>query len=484
MRQQRHIHIPIPWSKRILAAAVAACAVIVGLSLPVGDILADQRETPSFQLPRYEKFKLQNGLTVYLMEQHQVPLIYVSALFPAGAVKDCDKPGLAYLTAEALLFGTWSYRKAQIEDRLEFLGARYYSYANLETAGVSVSFMSTDLDQVLPLFKEVIQNPTFDPGEFEKRKKRLLLELAQEKERPSAVLDTYFNKFLFGPHGYGNPIYGTRASVQKIGSRDAKAFYEAHYRPEDSALVIVGDFQTGPMKRRVQELFSFWKSAGKLSPSERGLLPAHDRSRILLVNKSDSTETQFAFGGLGIPRNHPDYVAVRVVNTVLGGRFTSLLNDALRVSAGLTYGASSSFNTYRDSGSFVVSSFTSTENTFKAVDLALAVLNRIHAEGVDEESLTSAKAYLIGQFPTSYETPGSLASLLASMFFYGFDETFVSEYRKRVEGVTVEKTRELIARHFPRDRLQFVLIGKALELRDRAGNYGELYEKEIKSDRF
>ncbi|OPY91571.1 MAG: Peptidase M16 inactive domain protein [Syntrophaceae bacterium PtaU1.Bin231] len=463
---------------------VVLAAIVLAAAAGIPPARAAERESRDFRLPPHVTFRLENGLTVSLMEQHQVPLITAIALFPAGAARDAGMPGLAYLTAEALLFGTRTRTKAQIEDRLEFLGARYYAWADLETAGVFFSFMSADRDAVLPLMRDVIRDPAFDPAEFAKRKKRLLLELVQQKERPSAVVDAYFNRFLFGPHGYGNPVYGTRASVKNITRLDAKAFYDRHYRPEDSVLAIVGDFETEDMRRRIEGLFSSWRPRGRPTVLEQPPLPRHDRSRVLLVNKDDATETQFAFGGFGIPRNHPDYIAVRVVNAVLGGRFTSMLNDALRVSEGLTYGASSTFNTYRDAGSFVISSFTSTENTFKAVDLALAVLERLHEQGVDEKTLESAKAYLVGQFPTSYETPGSLANLLAAMFFYGFDESDVNGFRQRVEGVDVQKAREIIARHFPRERLQFVLIGKAAALRGRAGRYGELTEKEIKADGF
>ena len=466
-----------------IMAALGAWAAIC-LFLPPGSSNAAQRETSSFTLPAYEKIKLKNGMTVYLMEHHGVPLIYVSAVFPAGAVRDAGKSGLAYLTAETLLSGTKSYRKKQIEERLELLGVKYYAYADLESAGLSMSFINTDQDQVFPILKEVIQDAVFDPAEFEKRKKRLLLELVQEKEQPSTVIGAYFNKFVFGSHVYGNPVYGTRASVKKIRSIDAKAFYNAHYRPEPSALVIVGDFQTAQMKKKVQEYFEAWRSNKKTLLPEGIPLPAFDKSRVLLVNKSDATETQFAFGALGIPRNHPDYVAVQVVNTILGGRFTSRLNDALRVNAGLTYGASSSFNAYKDSGTFVISSFTSTDNTVKAIDLALDVLKRLHTEGVDQETLTSARNYLIGQFPPLYETPGSLAKLLSAMFVYGFDESFVNNFQKNVESVTVEEGREMIAKHFPKDNLQFVLIGKAAAIRDQVGKYGEFAEKDIKSDGF
>jgi predicted Zn-dependent peptidase len=177
-------------------------------------------------------------------------------------------------------------------------------------------------------------------------------------------------------------------------------------------------------------------------------------------------------------------VAVQLVSTILGGRFTSWLNDALRVNAGLTYGANSYFNTFKTGGAFAISSFTGTENTVSAIDLALDVLDRFHTQGVDQETLTSAKNYLLGQFPPLYETPGSLTSLLAAMYFYDFDESFINDFQKTVAGVTTEKAGKVIATHFPKDNLQFVLIGKAAAIRDPIRKYGELVEKEIKSDGF
>jgi len=452
---------------------------------PPGNVYAAQRETPSFALPAYEKIKLKNGLTVYLMEYHGVPLIYATAVFTAGAARDGGKSGLAYLTAEALFSGTKNHSKKQIEEKLEFLGANYYAYADLDTAGISMSFINTDQDKVLPLLKEVIQDAAFAPAEFEKRKKRLLLELVQAKEQPSLVLGPYYKKFIFGQHGYGNPLYGARTSVKKIRSIDARAFYEEHYRPEESALVLVGDFQTVEMKKKVQEYFSGWQGKGKEPPaSAQTPLPFFAKPRILLVNKDDATETQFAFGGLGMPRSHPDYVAVQVVNTILGGRFTSWLNDALRIDASLTYGAGSYFDTFKTSGTFAINSFTRTESTIEAIDLARDVLSRLHTQGVDEGTLKDAKKYLIGQFPPLYETPGSLASLLAAMFIYDFDASYVNDFQKNVENVSVEKAKMVIAKHFPKENLQFVLIGKAAALRGQVIKYGELSEKDIESDGF
>jgi predicted Zn-dependent peptidase len=438
----------------------------------------------SFKLPDYEKFTLKNGLTVYLMEQHEVPLIYVSAVFPAGAVKDGSNHGLASLTAEALLLGTKSYTKTQLEEKLDFLGASYSTSASLESARVAMSFVNSDLDKVFPILKEIILYPTFDQKEFDKRKKRLLLELEQDKERPSAVIYSYYTKFIYGGHVYGNPVSGFKAAVEKLTAMDAKAFYMANYKPAESAVAIVGDFKIPVMKKRVKQLFNGWKNKGPSASVPATPLPVFDKNRVLLVNKNDSRETRFLIGGLGIKRSNPDYVAIQVINTILGGRFTSWLNDELRVNAGLTYGARSSFRTYKNSGIFAVSSFTKTATTIDAIDLALEVLDRLHQKGIDQKTLDSAKNYIKGQYPPRYETSGRLASLLTSMFVYDFDESYINDFQKNVDSMTMERAKEIIEKYFPKKNLQFVLIGKASEIKDKVKKYGEITEKDIKTDGF
>lgn len=447
-------------------------------------LLAEPPGNNAFQLPEYEKFVLKNGLTVYLMEQHEVPLIYVSAVFPAGAVKDNGQYGLASLTAEGLLMGTRNYSKEQIEEKLDFLGVSYTTKAEEDTATISMNFLNSHQHSVFPLLKEITTRPVFDQTEFEKRKKRLLLELEQAKERPGRVINDYYKKFLFGDHGYGNPISGTPPSIKKIKVDDLKTFYKANYKPQESAIAFVGDFKILEMKKRVTQLFNDWQVDGTPQKLKSHPLPRFEHARVLLINKEDATETQFIIGDLGIKRNNPDYVAVMVANTVLGGRFTSWLNDELRVNAGLTYGAFSNFVPYKTSGIFLIKSFTKTATTIKAIDLALEVLNRLHQKGIDQKTLSSAKNYIKGQFPPRYETADSLATLLTAMFFYKFDESFINEFQEKVDAVTVLKAKKIIATYFPKNNLQLVLIGKASQILDKVKTYGTVTEKEIKSGEF
>jgi zinc protease len=470
-------------NKRILTAFPAVILMLLVMCFSYSVEAAQ-----SFKVPNYEKFVLNSGLTVYLMEQHEVPLISVSVVLPAGSEKDNTdgkgKYGLASLTADGLMFGTRSYSKKQIEEKLDFLGTSYYSYAGTESAYVGMSFINKDMDSVFPILKEIIVSPGFDAKEFDKKKKRLLMQLEQSKESPSSVMSDYFDKFIFGSHRYGNPGSGFISSVKKITLEDIKSFYKANYKPAESAIAVVGDFKTSRMKERIKKLFDNWKVKGKSVALTSRALPELKENRVLLINKDDAGETRFQIGSFGIKRSNSDYVAVQVVNTVLGGRFTSWLNDELRVNAGLTYGAGSRFNTQKESGTFYISSFTPTATTVQAIDLALEVLERLHTKGIDKKTLESAKNYIKGQFPPRYETANSLARLLTSMFVYGYDESFINNFQANVDTMTVQKAKEIIKKYFPRENLQFVLIGKASEIRDKVKKYGTLSEKEIKADGF
>lgn len=436
-----------------------------------------------YKLPPYQKFKLKNGLTVYLMEQKEVPIISVSVILPAGAIYDGEQSGLASLTATALKHGTRNYSKEKLDNELDYLGAGISSFASKESAGLSARMASKDKDKVLSLLKEVLLEPVFDSAEFAKEKRRVLLSLEQQKESPRSVIGAYFDKFLFGDHVYGNIVQGKISTVTPLSTADIRKFYTANYVPEGSAIAIAGDFNSAEMKSLVTRLFSGWKKGGKPQPN-LAAAPVNKpgKQQVLLVNKDDAKETTFYIGAPGIPRNNPDFVAVDVINTLFGGRFTSMLNDELRVNTGLTYGASSRFSALKNGGSFVISTFTAGKTTEPAIDKALEVLDKLHKDGIDEKSLTSAKNYVKGQFPPRYETAGQLAGLMTQMFWYNFDESFINNFEKNVDGLTLDKAKEIIARYFPKDKLQFVLVGKSADIKKIAEKYGPVTEVQIKEE--
>lgn len=431
-----------------------------------------------YTLPDYQEFTLDNGLTVMLMEQNEVPLIDVNIVVKAGAIAD-NKAGLAQLTADSIIFGTQSKTKAELNDELDFIGANLNSFANLEFSRVTASFANKDQKQVLALLQAMVLTPRFDAKDFDNHKKRHLLKLEQSKESPKSVISDYFARFTFGEGGYGAAKNGNANSVAAISLGDVQSFHKSYYQPQNTAIVVVGDFDAKKMKKQLSQLFGKWKNGKSMPTPTISEMPTFKKSRVLLVDKKDAVETTFLIGGKGIKQSNEDRVGLSVINTILGGRFTSWLNDELRVNAGLTYGARSRFNTYGQSGSFVMSTFTKTETTVDAVDLALKTYKKLWSEGIDEETLASAKAYVKGQFPPKFETSAQLAALLATMYGYNIDNGYINNFEEQVNSLNIGKTKALINKYFPKDNLQFVMIGKADDIKDKVAKYGDVTQVNI-----
>jgi zinc protease len=469
------------FTKTPKAAALVLLSSFV-FALPV---MAEQAKSQSsFQMPAYEQFKLDNGLTVFLLPQHEVPLITVQATVRAGAVND-KVAGLSQLTSQALLLGAGGKTKAEIEQLVDFLGASLNSDGSMEGSSLRANFMAKDTEQMLAVLHSVLTQPSFDSAEFDKLKARQIAAVAQAKESPRMVMDQYFNKLVFGSHPYGNASSGTAESLKSISQAQVKNFHQSFYQPGNTAISIVGDFKPQQMKAQLQKIFAGWKNGEALKqPDLTAALPKAKKAKVLLVNKADAIETTFTIGGVGIKQDNPDYVGISVVNTVLGGRFTSWLNDELRVNSGLTYGARSGFDRYSASGTFSIGSFTKTESTKAAVDLALKTYQRLWAQGIDQATLDSAKAYVKGQFPPRFETNTALAGLLGDMYLYGFNQDFINSFQSKVDQLTVAESKRLINSYFPKDQLQFVLIGKAEAIKDIAKSYGEVTQVEITADTF
>src|SRR5690349_10934707 len=244
--------------------------IITALFCLIGTVIIAQE----YKLPPYQKFTLKNGLTVFLMEQHEVPKIDVSVILPAGAIYDADKAGLASLTAISLKHGTKNYPKQKLDEELDFIGATVNSFAGKESASLFADFASKDKDKVLDIVSELLTAPSFDTSEFSKEKKRTLLRLEQAKESPRTVIGSYFDKLLYGDHVYGNIISGTISSVSNLFTADVQQFYKTNYIPNGAAISIVGDFNSKDMKATITKLFSTWKQ-GKQQAGDLAAKPVN-----------------------------------------------------------------------------------------------------------------------------------------------------------------------------------------------------------------
>ena len=432
---------------------------------------AGRAEDGALKLPPYKKVKLKNGMTLLLMEQREIPLVSFNFIVKTGSTADpAGREGLASLVAELLRKGTKTRGADQISAELDFIGGQLGASAALDYTGGRAEFLKKDLSKGLDLLPDVMLNPTFPQDEVTKLLKQRLDGVRAAKDRAQGVIGSYFNAYLFGNHPYGRPTGGDEKSLAAITREDAARFYETYYTPSNTILAAIGDFNAAEMERTLAEKFGGWapKDAPAVSLPEPS--PAQGK-RLLLIDKPDSTQTFYQIGNLGVARTNPDRVYIRVVNTLFGGRFTSMLNDALRVSSGLTYGAGSSFSQNRARGPFVISTYTRNETTEKAIDMTLDILKRLHEQGISEADLKSAKAYIKGQFPPQIETTDQLASQIAQLEFYGLDQREINDFYAKIDSMTIDDARRVIKQYFPLDNLVFVLIGKAGEIESVAKKY-------------
>jgi zinc protease len=447
-------------------------------------LLAGGAGAADFKLPPFETAHLANGLTLILMERHEVPLISVRAVVKAGSVNDGAQAGLSNLTGDALLLGTRTTAKGALDQAFGFRGANLSAAAGAEQSMLAADFARDDATALLPLLAEMVQAPSFELAELEKLRARKVSGLKQAKESPRNVVQTYYRSMLFGTGPYAIPAAGTVSSVSALGAEDVRRFHQRYYRPDNAAIVVVGDFKTADMRRQLETLFGRWAASGAPPAAQANGQVRADQARVWLVNKPDAIETTFLIGGQGIARNSPDYVPLQVLNTIVGGRFTSWLNDELRVNSGLTYGARSEFATLAQSGTFAISSFTALPKTEAALALALKTYGRLWDKGIDAETLESAKAYVKGQFPPRFETGASLGALLADMYVSNVGREQIDHFMRDIDSLTPQRAKELVDLHFPRTRLQMVLIGKAEAIRGIAAKYGAVTELEIAADGF
>ena len=436
----------------------------------------------SIHIPPHEKVVFKNGLTVLLLEKHGVPIVNFAALVKTGAAADPPgEEGLASITAQLLRKGTQKRTAQQFAADADFTGGSVEAGAGADFSTVSGEFLNKDLTRGLDLFSDALMHPVFPQPEVDKLLAQSLDGVRAAKDEPRAVLGTYYDAYLFNGNGYGRPSDGDEISLTRIHRDAIVKFYESYYVPGNIILAVAGDFQSAEMKKKLEDVFGQWPSK-PITAVKIPVIPPVKGRKLLLVDKPDATQTYFALGNVATAAGDPDRVAIRVVNTVFGGSFTSLLNEALRVESGLTYGVQSAFDPRKAPGPFGIYSFTKNESTVPAIDMALQVLQKLHQQGITAEQLASAKSYIKGQFPPSIETSRQLAQIIAVHEFYGLDDSEINDLEARLDAVTPAIAKQVIQKHFPADNLVFTLIGKRSEISSAVHKYAEKQDARVISE--
>ena len=418
-----------------------------------------------YRFPRFERRTLDSGLRLVIAPVSKLPLVTIVALVDAGAVADpVGREGLATLTARLLLEGA-PEGEAELAERFERIGATIDASADWDATIVRTTGLASRLPDSLALLGEVLRAPRFPEREVERLKAERLAELLQLRAEPRGLADEAFARVAYAAGSrYALPQDGNEASVPALARDDVARFFAARYRAPATTLVIAGDVSADEAERLVRQTFGDWQGA---APAEAATSDAASRETraVHLVAKPDAAQSELRIGHVALPRRHPDYFPVVVMNAVLGGLFSSRINLNLREAHAYTYGASSYFDWRRQRGPFVVSTAVQSDVTAAAAREVFAEIDRMRAEAIAEAELSLATSYLDGVFPIRYETTDAIAGALASLVLFGLDDDYFDRYRERVRAVTAAEVLRVARAHLRPDAMQLVVVGDAAQVR-------------------
>ncbi len=445
----------------VILTTLLACAVTLGAQAP-------DRSTPPapgplrpLRLPAIETRTLTNGVPVWIVEEHQVPVVQVNLLISAGAAADpVGKYGLADMTASLLTDGAGSRSALEVADALDFLGANLNASSGVDDSAIRLHVPVEHLAEALPVMADIAERPAFPDAELARTKRARLTSILQARDNPSSLAQVAFPHLLYGAsHRYGTPDFGTAANVRSFTADDLRGFYRTWYRPSNAHLVVVGDVKPDAVMPLLEEAFGTWQATGAEPP--RPALPAAEepaRRQIYLVDKPGAAQSEIRIGWIGVARSTPDFFPITVMNTLLGGSFTSRLNQNLREKHGYTYGAGSGFDMRLAPGPFAAGAAVQTDKTAEALR---EFFNEFHGMLTTPSAgdVDRAKNYVALRFPGTFQQTSSIARRLEQLIVFSLPQDYYAHYQERIEQVTPADVERVARKYIQPDRFIVVVVG-------------------------
>lgn len=462
-----------------LTSAVIVTALAAFSSAPA---VAQTRNWPSESPPRplaardvkfppYEIRTLPNGLQVIAVEHHEQPAVSMRMLVRVGSAQEPQgRTGLASMIATLLDQGTAKRNAQEVADTIDFIGGELSTGAGSDLTFVHVLVMKDSFDLGLGLLAEIARTPAFAQEELERQRQQVRSALKVSYEDPDYVANVVFDRLVFGFHPYGMPNSGTPESVEKITRDDLVAFHRAYFAPNNAILAIVGDIVPKDAFTAAEKIVGDW--ARQEIPPASILEPPPPTRRVVIIDKPDAVQTEVRIGHLGLPRKHPDYMALNLTMKILGGEGANRLHRVLRSERGLTYGASADFDTFKLSGNFKAETDTRSEATPEVLRLMVEEFGKMQREPAFDSELADAKAYLTGNFPLTIETPDAIATQVLNAIFYELPLKDLETLRDRVNAVTVDDISRVARSSLKPDRLSVVLVGNASAFASKLAGVG------------
>jgi predicted Zn-dependent peptidase len=458
-----------------MAAAILVAATVSARQTPDRSRPPAPGPAPVLKVPPIDRRTLSNGLRVWTVEMHEVPVAHFSLVVLSGAGADpAGKFGLAHFTAAMLDEGAGKLDALALADAVDFLGASLTTSSTFDASFVQLHTPASKIDQALPLLADVVLRPSFPAAELERLRKERLTTLLQAKDNPAAIVGYGFNRLLFGDgHRYGTAAIGTEATNAALAAADLTGFYAAHYQPQNAGLIVVGDVTANTVVPKLEQAFGAWKNgAAVVRPSLPA--PAQPAARqIYLVDKPGAPQSQIRIGGIGVARSTPDFHVLDVLNTTLGGSFSSRLNLNLREEHGYTYGAGSVFDMRRAPGPFYAAAGVQTDKTVESLREFFKELDGMRSP-MPAPELSRVRNLLALGYPGEFETTSNLAGKLADLFVYDLPDSFFGEYVTRIQAVTSADVERAAKQYLPTDRFAVLVVGDLSKLENpiRDANLG------------
>jgi predicted Zn-dependent peptidase len=447
----------------LAAAVVISLANIAALAQQTLDRTAvpPAGPTPMLRVPTWTKTQLANGATLIVSERHGLPLVSFTITFLGGSnqFEPAGKRGVAAMTASMLSEGTTTKTGDQLSDALQLLGTGIGSGVSAEDG--SIGFVSTakNFDATLAILADEMLNSTFPAEALERLRGRTLVNLTTAKDQPVVVGAQVFNKILYGEaHPYGQRT--TETSVKAITRDDVVAFAKSYYQPGRAIITVVGDITTAQAKSAVEKGLAAWAKAGDKPSFDYPKLPELQPAKIYLVDKPGAAQSVFNIGLPGPPRNTPDYFALQVLNTILGGQFQSRLNANIREQKGYSYGVNSGFAYGKGPGAFRAGGSIFSAKTDAALIEFMKELKGIVGEKpITDEELKTAKESLIQGLPQRFASVTAISNAITSLTVLGLPDDYYQQYAKNVSAVTKEDVLRVAKRYIDLEHLAIVIVG-------------------------
>ncbi len=437
-------------------------------------------KTIKFDPPSLSVFSLSNGLSVYFVQKNELPIIRINLLLYSGSRVDPEKlKGLANLTSMCIDEGAGGMTAVELADEFEMLGTHISVGADDDIIQLSMQVLSGNFEPAFSLFSKVLLTPNLFEKEYDQEKRKLITTLLQLKDDPDYLADTSFEHIIFGnTNPYANPTLGTKETINNISLENLKAFYKNNFSPKNSSLIVVGNINESELKSKLENQLGAWKT--KYDNLVFNDVKTTLNKDIIIVNKPGSVQTEIRIGYVIGRRNKENYFQRLLLNTILGGQFSSRINLNLREKHGYTYGAHSRIGYYQHSGFFQVSTSVGIENSVKALEQIFIELNEIR-NGVSKVEVDFAKDTITKRFPLGFETYGQISQNIKTLLLHKLDYSYLDEYISRIKEVERNKINNEATVCIKPDEMAVVLVCDKTRINN---NELEKFNREIKELEF